>query len=259
MTQVVAALALEVRDRVDICDALYQLPLDVAVLTVADQVIRGHAQLALETGRLDDELAGLLLDGDELADVLALELCPGDVQCDECRGELGPRGPRGTVVLLDLQLAAWGGTLPTVEQPDQLHPGLLEGLRVAHGLGAELEFVAVDPDLGMLIQARLQDVHAIEPRVVREERPVVCREAPAVRTRGAGQAHAASRPIDVRQEGRASRVPGLAAYIGDPVVQDQLPVACTQPLDGRSLGCVQRAPGIGAEPAQHASAHFWMG
>mmetsp|Transcript_82669 Transcript_82669/g.267591 ORF Transcript_82669/g.267591 Transcript_82669/m.267591 type:complete len:226 (-) Transcript_82669:302-979(-) len=169
--QVIAALAADVGHGVQVRDATHEAPLFLAVLREALQGaavgVAGLEELQplLVRHGLDHEPAGLLLDGDEFRDVAVLEAGPGKVQGHERVAQLRARGPcSGTCLPRSMA--------PALKQGDELQPGTLQRLGAAHGLGTELKLVAVHPDGGILLDARLQHVHAVVACAAGEEQAV---------------------------------------------------------------------------------------
>mmetsp|Transcript_55761 Transcript_55761/g.181068 ORF Transcript_55761/g.181068 Transcript_55761/m.181068 type:complete len:416 (-) Transcript_55761:278-1525(-) len=185
--EIVAALAARVGYRIEMPDAANELLLCLSVdrrlheslptiaLRLMDLLLdlRSHS---LVLNRVHDEATGLLLDVYKLSNVLVLKAGPSEVQGDQGGAQLRARralGPLG----LPRSLA------PTLENGTELPPSSLQSLCTPHGLGAELELVAIHPDGGVLLEARLQNVHTVVPRLVWEQCAIVDREVFSVRAR----------------------------------------------------------------------------
>mmetsp|Transcript_142773 Transcript_142773/g.397705 ORF Transcript_142773/g.397705 Transcript_142773/m.397705 type:complete len:242 (-) Transcript_142773:447-1172(-) len=153
-TEVVATLATEVRDRIEVGNGPNQALLIFVVIRQLLQhlalTVMGFEELktTLVLNCLYDEPARLLLNVDELSDVLVLETCPGEVKRHERTFELRSRRPSGQPRLL-------GRLAPSLQQRAELRPGTLQGLGPSHGLDAELKLFAIDPDHRVLLNTRL--------------------------------------------------------------------------------------------------------
>mmetsp|Transcript_15335 Transcript_15335/g.40655 ORF Transcript_15335/g.40655 Transcript_15335/m.40655 type:complete len:269 (+) Transcript_15335:983-1789(+) len=240
--EVVPTLALEVGHGVEVGDASHKAALRLLKIRGA---LGDKPKLALVVDRLHNELPSLLFDRNELADVLALELGPCHVQSHQARRKIHPRGPR-----VPLRHRRARGT-PALGKGAEVGPRLLKTLRVADGIRAELKLVAVHPDGGVLVDRGLEDVHAVVPGVVREERPVVCSEGGAEPTRRHLEARSPSELVDAGQVDRACRVPRFAPHISEPTIKEQLLVIGCQLLNSCKFGLAEGAPVIAAKPTEH--------
>mmetsp|Transcript_15714 Transcript_15714/g.44873 ORF Transcript_15714/g.44873 Transcript_15714/m.44873 type:complete len:316 (+) Transcript_15714:813-1760(+) len=228
--EVIAALATGVRDRVQLRNAGNEPPLRLLVLPPLSLRVQ-ELQLALDGDGVDDDHPRLLLDLDQLADVPLLEARPGAVERHERRAQLVPVGPEA----------------PAVEEVPEGHPGVLQGFGVLEGHLAELELVAVDPDRGLLVSARLQNVNAVMPGVVREEGPVVRGEAATVGPRRGLEAECGRAHLEAAQEEGPVVVQGLCPpRVGFVAKHRHSPVRREELLDCGSLR------GAGDVPAWHA-------
>mmetsp|Transcript_44794 Transcript_44794/g.130457 ORF Transcript_44794/g.130457 Transcript_44794/m.130457 type:complete len:398 (+) Transcript_44794:649-1842(+) len=231
--EVVAALAADVGHGIQVPNASNQalLRLDVPghILPRALRVLlfeTGHGPLVLDGA--DDEAAGLLLDLDEFGDVLVLEACPCEVQRHEGRAEL-----RARRALRPLRLAR--GLAPTLQHRAEVPPSPLEGLGAPHGLGAELEFVPVDPNRGVLLEASLQHIDAVVPGLVGEERTVVDREVLPVRPWGLVQAESCGCDVHGLQVRRAGVRAVFALGVDTVAIHQKAPARSDEPLNRHLL------------------------
>mmetsp|Transcript_93991 Transcript_93991/g.271701 ORF Transcript_93991/g.271701 Transcript_93991/m.271701 type:complete len:214 (+) Transcript_93991:537-1178(+) len=159
--QVVTALAPHVRHGVQVANAANQPLLRLDAPSDCLQLFRGVLLLKRRDAPLvldgvDDEPARLLFDLDQLGDVLVLEGCPSVVHRDESVTEV-----RSRWAVAPLWLPR--RVRPTLEHRTEVPPRLLQRLRAAHSLRAELEFVAIDPNRCILLEPRFEDVDAVVP------------------------------------------------------------------------------------------------